>query len=650
MAMLPVCSATSSWSSLSQVYLHGGLHASSQFLKDFEARCIAECRGSLGLSNAMHFQRGSFKAHATKSLYPNFVKSAEQSVSVDFVYRSSCSNESDHLKCQYSDMWSSSTRTMYEQHLPGRVELKFVDTSSLLAPDEGLVDFTNPSTENESILSAPIEPESISATDLTPGNPTSVSDSLDMDSDKLSSVKTSIEDFFDGVSKSFSASLDKGEYTVKTSLDTITSSTTTVVKSATEAVDNTVGGLFSTVDQVGQYGGSKTTNFSSDFKEATSKGAVFAIDVLRRSIVVVEDSLSNGASFSVSSYQSAKDFLPPDISDALNLSEKRFVELLGPAKTAFQQVYISIEGLEENLGLDPNDPIVPFVLFLGTSAILWVIYRVWIYSGYAGDLSPQSTLELLTGKENAVLIDVRPEVLRERGGIPDLRRAARFRYASVALPEADGAVWKLVKSGRDLNDTLTAAVIWNLKIVQGRSKVIVMDVDGTLSKGIERSFRKLGLKKPYLVQGGFQSWVKYGLRIKELKPETTFTILNEGLIAALYALLEWEKTLQLIGVVGVGQTIYRRVASYDTAEDFKQDVRLLLAPVRLGAQAFSWTAGKLESNGIGLPTSPSSSDVKNRVLQAAAKHQSQPSDTEGIQDPSPESTLPIKENVDLSEA
>ena len=27
------------------------------------------------------------------------------------------------------------------------------------------------------------------------------------------------------------------------------------------------------------------------------------------------------------------------------------------------------------------------------------------------------------------------KVLRERDGIPDLRRAARFRYASVALPE-----------------------------------------------------------------------------------------------------------------------------------------------------------------------------------------------------------------------
>lgn len=669
--MLPVCSATSSCSYHSQISLHGGLHASSPFQKDFEARYIAECRGSLGLSFAMHFQRDSFKAHATKSLYSNFVKSTEQSVSMDFVNRSSCSNESDYLNCKYSDMWSSSTATLYKKHPLGMVELKYVESSSLLAPDEGLMDFTNQSTENASILSGPVEPESISAADLTPENVTSASDSLDIDSDQLSSVKTSIEDFIDGVSKSFSASVDKGESSVKSSLDAITSSVSSVVNSANEAVDNAVGRMFSTIDQTGQLGGSKMANLSSDFKEATSKGTAIAIDILRRTFVVVEDSLSNGASFVVSSYQSAKDFLPPDVSDALNLSEKRAAEFLGPAKSAFQQVYIAIEGLEENLGLDPNDPIIPFVIFLGTSATLWVIYLVRTFSGYAGDLSPESTLELLTGKENAVLIDVRPEVIREKEGIPDLRRTARFRYASVTLPEVDGSLWKLLKSGKDLDDTLTAAVIRNLKIVQDRSKVIIMDGDGTRSKGIARSLRKLGLKKPYLVQGGFQSWVKHGLRIKELKPETTLTILNEeaeaileninpsraqvlgygvGLIAASYALLEWEKTLQLIGVVGLGQTIYRRVATYENAEDFKQDVRLLLAPVRVGAQAFSWAAGKLESNGIGLPTSPSSSDVKNRVLQAAAKHESQPSDTEGIQESSPESTIPVNDSVDLSEA
>jgi hypothetical protein len=75
----------------------------------------------------------------------------------------------------------------------------------------------------------------------------------------------------------------------------------------------------------------------------------------------------------------------------------------------------------------------------------------------------------------------------------------------------------------------------------------------------------------------------------------------------------------------------------------------LLSSVRLGVQAFSCAAGKLENNRIGLPTSPSSSDVQNRGLKAAAKHESQPSGTE-VQNPSPESVTPLNEKVDLSEA
>jgi len=67
----------------------------------------------------------------------------------------------------------------------------------------------------------------------------------------------------------------------------------------------------------------------------------------------------------------------------------------------------------------------------------------------------------------------------------------------------------------------------------------------------------------------------------------------------------------------------------------------LLSPVRLGVQAFSWAARKLENNRIGLPTSRSSSDVQNRVLQAAAKHESQPSETE-VPNPSPESVTPLR--------
>eukprot|EP00258_Populus_trichocarpa_P031515 XP_024447534.1 uncharacterized protein LOC112325343 isoform X10 [Populus trichocarpa] len=89
--------------------------------------------------------------------------------------------------------------------------------------------------------------------------------------------------------------------------------------------------------------------------------------------------------------------------------------------------------------------------------------------------------------------------------------------------------------------------------MQDRYQVIVMDADGSRSKGIARSLRKLGVKRPYLVQGGFQSWVKQGIQVKELKPETVLTILNEGFAAASYALLEWEKTLQFVAIIGISQ-------------------------------------------------------------------------------------------------
>ncbi|XP_030938089.1 uncharacterized protein LOC115963278 [Quercus lobata] len=653
--MLPVCSATSNCASLSQISLHG-LRSLSPLQKDFELRCIVEDSVFLGLPNGNQSRGEIFKTQAIKSFYSN---------------SHSCLTKSDYLGCKISNVWSSSIGTINERCLLGRVEVNYIENSSTAAVEEEFMDLMEQSPQNSNILLGPVEPETISTTEMTPEYSTSVSDSLDMNNDTLLNSKTSIDDFLAGVNKSLSVSVNKGENVVKSSLDAITSSITSITKRSTAAVDNAISGVFSTADQGRELAGNRLTSFSSDLKEAASKASVVAVDVLRRTIVAVEDSLTNGTSFIVYSYGSAKEMLPPNIRDTLNLSEERAIELLRPVRTAFQQVYIAIEGLEKNLGLDPSDPIVPFVLLLGTSTTLWVFYWVWTYSGYSGDLSPKVTLEVLTGKENAVLIDVRPEVLRERDGIPDLRRAARFRYASVALPEVDDSVRKLLKSGRELDDTLIAAVIRNLKIVQDRSKVIVIDADGTRSKGIARSLRNLGIKKPYLVQGGFQSWVKQGLRVKDLKPETTLAVLNEeaeaileeirpspvqvlgfgvGSIVALYATLEWEKTLQLIGIVGLGQTIFRRVASYEGPEDFKQDVRLLLAPVRVGAQAFSWAAGKLETNRIGLPTSPSSLDVQNRVLQAAAKHGSQPPDTEGIQEPSPESTIPVTENVDLSEA
>lgn len=43
-----------------------------------------------------------------------------------------------------------------------------------------------------------------------------------------------------------------------------------------------------------------------------------------------------------------------------------------------------------------------------------VSYRILKYGGYAGDLSPESAMELLRGNKNAVLIDIRPEARLKR--------------------------------------------------------------------------------------------------------------------------------------------------------------------------------------------------------------------------------------------
>jgi hypothetical protein len=36
-----------------------------------------------------------------------------------------------------------------------------------------------------------------------------------------------------------------------------------------------------------------------------------------------------------------------------------------------KQIYMAFYSLEKSLGLDPNDPIIPFVVFVGSSATLW---------------------------------------------------------------------------------------------------------------------------------------------------------------------------------------------------------------------------------------------------------------------------------------
>ncbi|RZC80559.1 hypothetical protein C5167_043137 [Papaver somniferum] len=653
--MLPIClSNPSSCSSQSQIFFGYGSRPLTYFGKDINIRYILKGRGFLGVPGAISAREVSLKTQATKFIYTSVVEGPEVSGSSDITNSSSYLNELNNLEPEFSNNLNDSVGAdVGSIPLGSGGELNFAEDASMSTLTDQLSYDTNEL--SKSAASQPTVPwdDAMGVSE----NP------LVMVDDAITKLKSTIEEFVSSVNASINASVGKGESALQSTLDSISASLTDTTKSINEAIG-------SSVNKAEKVAGSGATGFSGDFKEATGNASTVAFNVLRKTIVGAEDLLAGGTSYAVYSYSYAKELLPPEARNVLNETETKAVGFLTPVKTALKQVYFGIEGLVAYLGLDPNDQIIPFVLLLGTSATLGITYRILTYGGYSGDLSPNSTLELLTREDDVVLIDAS----REKDGVPDLRRGARFRYASVTLPEIDGSVRKLVVRGKDLDDDLTAAVIRNLKIVRDRSKVIVMDADGTRSKSIARSLKKLGVKRPYLLHGGFRSWVKNGLRIKQLRPETTLTILNEeaeaileeikptplktfsyaaGTAAAIYALSgehQWEKTLQLIGVVAIAKTIYSRVSSYENSEDFRQDLRLLLVPVTLGTDAFSWAAKKLEPSRVGLPTSPSSSAVQDRVLQAAAKHESQPSDSDEMQDVSRESVAPVDENVDLSEA
>lgn len=705
--MLPVCSASPSCSSASLIPLHVGTRFGSPASKS-----IVEGRSFFSNCNGVKVPELSVKLEATNSIHFPSVEDLARPDSIDSSIFSNYPDEFDDIVRRFSDgnidmdserlscavggingtcsvnnglLEFATSRGFEAERMPAG-NMFLGDIANEL--DSGVIgettipdgEFQLPATGNEVLSfqesldqtsSPPIDssfsgPDSATSSldSIIPDNSETLSSSIQAINNNIDNLKKSIEDLFSGFTQSLNTSVTEAQNFTANSYKSVNSS----IKDALNDVTNS---LLSSVGSTKEQTGGKLADLSGQFKDNLYKSSLLAVDILRGAIVSLENSFVNATSFVVCNYESAKILLPPEAKNVLDISEERITVILRPIGTAFQQVYVVIEGLERNIGLDPNDPIIPFVLLLGTSATFGASYWVFKYGGYSGDLSPNLALELLKNEGSTVLVDVRPEELREKEGIPDLRRGARFKYASVTVPEVDDSSKKALRSVKDVNDALFAVVIRNLKITHGGSKVIIMDNSGNRAKGIARSLRKLGVKRPYIMQGGFQSWVKDGLRVKQLKPETALTILNEeaeailedikptpalvfgyviGFAAVIYSLSEWEKTLQLIGFVGLGQSLYRRVASYESSEDLKKDVRLLLSPVRLGAQALSSVVGGREPNKIGLPTAPSSTSVQDRVLQAAAKHESQPSDSEEVPEVSPELTPQTGKNLDLSEA
>ncbi|KAH1196289.1 hypothetical protein GmHk_18G050338 [Glycine max] len=386
MRMLPVCSATPRYSTSSQIPLFGGLHP---IRKDLESRCVAEEGVHLASQYGTHSLRNSFAVQATKTVLGSF----------------SSTSEPGYL----TSTWDYLPVTTDGHHSLSDGEVRHMEYYHLSTVPDEFADFAEQVTEGSNTLVTPAQPETLSTADIMPENFAPSPSSINVDNESLVSTKASVGDLVAGINESFSASINKGENALRSSLDTATSFVDSIVKTATKSVDNAFSKAFSSVDQTGELTNKKLTSFSSELTGVTNKAPAVAIDVLRRTIIVVESSLTSGASYVVYLYGSAKELLPAGIRDTVNVYEDKATEILRPVGSATQRLYMAVYSLEKSLGLDPNDPIIPFVVLLGSSATLWAFYWLWTYGGYSGDLSPKSAFELLAEDANAALIDVRSE-------------------------------------------------------------------------------------------------------------------------------------------------------------------------------------------------------------------------------------------------
>lgn len=267
--------------------------------KDLESRCVVEESLHLGLHYGTPSLRNSFATQAIKTV----------------------------------SAWENSPVTVNGDYLSSNGEFRFIEERySLSTVPEDLVDFAKQSAEGSDALVASAQPETIlSSTDITPGNLESVP-SL------IQGTKASVGDLVTGINESFNASINKGENAFRSSVDTVTNFVDSVVKNATTSADNAFSKAFSAVDQSGGLANKKITSFSSEINGVTGKAPGLVIDVLRRSIVAVESSLSTGASYIVYLYGSAKEFLPAEIRDTVGLYEDKATQFLRPVGSGTQQV------------------------------------------------------------------------------------------------------------------------------------------------------------------------------------------------------------------------------------------------------------------------------------------------------------------------
>jgi rhodanese-related sulfurtransferase len=135
--------------------------------------------------------------------------------------------------------------------------------------------------------------------------------------------------------------------------------------------------------------------------------------------------------------------------------------------------------------------------------------------GYAGDLTPVQALDALANEGSAVLIDVRSARDKESQGLPEVASSASGRVLEVEFASTDDRrLRSALRDPQGVELKVTALQIAGLKRASKGARLIILDRSGGQAKQVARELSKLGFRKAFVVQGGFDSWVRSKLLVK----------------------------------------------------------------------------------------------------------------------------------------
>ena len=248
---------------------------------------------------------------------------------------------------------------------------------------------------------------------------------------------------------------------------------------------------------------------------------------------------------------------------------------------------------------NPDTGVALLAFIFGSPVLLAVLGAA--LRGYDGDVSPKACYESLEKNGNAKIIDTRSEEAIRNEGVPDLRGSARNKGEIVRVVKLNEKERRQTRGARQIELTIAAEKVKKLSSIGSKLYFIGPDAKDLAKTVKSETFAR----KCYTISGGFEGYRSSGLKLRkggykknvaevaaeeasEIGSRATRAVQSSvgsvsttvktaddsmkvvyGLLAlgVVVGAIEYEKTLQFIGVVGIELTLLNAFLSYENPLD-----------------------------------------------------------------------------------